>query len=473
MLVRLEVHGFKNLLGFSAEFGPFTCIAGAGGIGKSNIFDAIRFLALLADHPLEDAACRVRGPEDGRPAPEELFFTDGKHRADVMHFAAEMLVPDAIEDDFGRPASPTATLLRYELDLGLAPPARPGDPGRLVLIGEALHHINKGDAHRHLRFRHSASRFREAAVRNARSGGAFIATEPGPGGEPAVRVHGDGGHPGLLHPSPTDRAPSTVVSVTTTADRPTILAARREMQSWRRLALVPSALRQDDAFSAPRRLAEDGAHLAASLFGLAARDPRGPEPAYADLAARVAPLAAIEAVRVDRDDHRRLLRLEARVEDGPWLPARALSDGTLRALALAVAVADAEPGLLCIEEPENGLHPSRLIALAALLQGRVVNPRHAPGADNPLRQVIVTTHSPALVALQSPESVLVAESVMAESVSPRPGATVRLVAPAGTWRSTARAEDADALASEDPASPPRTPAGENLQLRLDLEEAPE
>ena len=55
MLTRLEVDGFKNLVGFSAEFGPYTCIAGPNGTGKSNVFDAIHFLSLLADHSILEA----------------------------------------------------------------------------------------------------------------------------------------------------------------------------------------------------------------------------------------------------------------------------------------------------------------------------------------------------------------------------------------------------------------------------------
>ena len=48
MLTRLKVSGFKNLVGVDVRFGPFTCIAGANGIGKSNLFDAIAFLGALA-----------------------------------------------------------------------------------------------------------------------------------------------------------------------------------------------------------------------------------------------------------------------------------------------------------------------------------------------------------------------------------------------------------------------------------------
>ena len=44
MLTRLQVSGFKNL-DVDIRFGPFTCIAGANGTGKSNLFDAIQFLS--------------------------------------------------------------------------------------------------------------------------------------------------------------------------------------------------------------------------------------------------------------------------------------------------------------------------------------------------------------------------------------------------------------------------------------------
>ena len=48
MLTRLHVSGFKNLVDVDVRFGPFTCIAGANGTGKSKLFDAIQFLGRLA-----------------------------------------------------------------------------------------------------------------------------------------------------------------------------------------------------------------------------------------------------------------------------------------------------------------------------------------------------------------------------------------------------------------------------------------
>lgn len=41
MLAGLKVSGFKNLSDVDVRLGAFTCIAGANGVGKSNLFDAI------------------------------------------------------------------------------------------------------------------------------------------------------------------------------------------------------------------------------------------------------------------------------------------------------------------------------------------------------------------------------------------------------------------------------------------------
>ena len=49
MLTQLKVSGFKSLDGADIRFGAFTCVAGANGVGKSNLFDAIGFLRALAD----------------------------------------------------------------------------------------------------------------------------------------------------------------------------------------------------------------------------------------------------------------------------------------------------------------------------------------------------------------------------------------------------------------------------------------
>ncbi len=100
-----------------------------------------------------------------------------------------------------------------------------------------------------------------------------------------------------------------------------------------------------------------------------------------------------------------------REKDGTIHPARSLSDGTLRFLALTVLDLDPHStGLICLEEPENGIHPQRIPAMIRLLQDIACDVESPVGPDNPLRQVIVNTHSPAVVSQIPDESLLVAES---------------------------------------------------------------
>lgn len=83
------------------------------------------------------------------------------------------------------------------------------------------------------------------------------------------------------------------------------------------------------------------------------------------------------------------------------IPAGRLSDGTLRYLCLLAILCDREPpSLICIEEPELGLHPDILPKLADLLV-----------AASERTQLVVTTHSDILVDALSerPESVVVVE----------------------------------------------------------------
>ena len=84
------------------------------------------------------------------------------------------------------------------------------------------------------------------------------------------------------------------------------------------------------------------------------------------------------------------------------IPATRLSDGTLRYLCLlAVLCHPTPPPLICIEEPELGLHPDIIPTIAELLV-----------KASQRTQLIVTTHSDALVSALShvPESILVTEN---------------------------------------------------------------
>ena len=373
MLTRLEVDGFKKLLDLDVHFGPYTCIAGPNSVGKSNLFDAIEFLSLLVDHPFLDAVQQLRSSGDKIIDPASLFWNNAEDESPVMSLGAEMIVPREVTDDFGRLAQPTTTFLRYDLRLHYVPPD-PGSPqtGRLLMEREELTHINLGDAHRHIPWPHSKQRFRDSVVQGRRSGAAYISTSTGDDGEVLINVHQDGGSRGKPRPSFAARAPRTIVSTTTAADDQTILAARREMQQWRMLALEPSAMRNPDSTWVDPHPTATGAHLAATLYRMA-RERN--EDIYAEVASQAAALTDVRAVKVDYDERRDSLTLLAKLGTGPWLPARSLSDGTLRFLALCILRTDESiGGLLCMEEPENGIHPGRIESMVELVQSLGVDP---------------------------------------------------------------------------------------------------
>ena len=83
----------------------------------------------------------------------------------------------------------------------------------------------------------------------------------------------------------------------------------------------------------------------------------------------------------------------------------------LRLLAFLVLAHDPRTsGVLCMEDPELGVHPARVPALLNLLIGIGVDPHQPVGEDNPLRQVIVSTHAPAVVQQVPDDSVVFVRS---------------------------------------------------------------
>ncbi len=416
MLTRLQISGFKNLVDVDVRFGPFTCVIGPNGVGKSNLFDAIRFLNALASQTLMEAAASVRDQDSRTADVRNLFHRVGGRYAERMSFAAEMIVPRKAVDDLGQEAEASITFLRYSLELAYKEIDDSLTPGALEIMKEELVHIPQRAAGKHLPFPHKVKDWRKSVVRGQRRVPFFISAE-GEGGSRVIKLHQDGGSSGRPLRRPAANLPRTVLSAANAAESPTVVAARREMEAWRMLQLEPSALRRPDEFASPTRLGTDGSHLPATLYRLARNSGRkGNGPLKEDKAAQIYSRIAnrlheliddVYDVNIDRDEKREILTLCVKDGEGTLHPARALSDGTLRFLALAVLEMDPEvQGVLCLEEPENGIHPARIPAILQLLRDIAVDTSEPAGLDNPLRQVIVNTHSPA-VLLQVPEDSVV------------------------------------------------------------------
>lgn len=437
MLTNLYVNGFKNLLDVEVSFGPFTCIAGPNGAGKSNLFDAIRFLSALADRPLMDAALSVRDEKNKGGDVRSLFHRVAQRREDRMVFVADMIVPQSGEDDLGQVAEASITFLRYTLELACREEGTDSRYGGLEIVREELKHIAQRDAPKRLPFPHSPS-WRKSAIQGARRVPSFISTSHS-NDEISIQLHQDGGSRGRPFKVSAGKLPRTVLSAANAAESPTALLARREMQSWRLLQLEPSSLRRPAEFNAPNHLGSDGAFLPSVLYRLAksaSEEEGGEEAVYARIANRLGELIGdVRSIKVDRDERRELLSLVVTGSDLTEHMARSLSDGTLRFLALAVLVNDPqEKGLLCLEEPENGIHPERIPAILHLLQDIACNAFEPVGDDNPLRQVIINTHSPSVVREVPDDSLLVA---VPRRLSFKEGIAtgVSFAALSDTWRS--------------------------------------
>ena len=443
MITRLQVDGFKNLVDLEVYFGPFTCFAGKNGVGKSNVFDVLEFLSYLADYPVIEAIEKVRGEGNStfsNKTVTDIFRTVNGKLTDRIAIEADLIIDSDGIDELGQPTHATGNFLRYGLELQLATDA--DGSKRVVITREELFPITKGDAGKQLPFDH-ATKWRNAVIYNRRRNAPYISTEQQGDNETVhINLHQDGGSAGKPNPFLAEKLPRTVLSTARYAsETPTVLLARREMQSWKFLQLEPTALRRPDDLDkvkADVSVGSDGAYLAATVYRLS-RDKdvsdefNGPEGLYATLANKLSELIPnVAQLKVDKDEKRRLLTLEVVTRDGTVFPARSLSDGTLRFLALAILETDyTENGLICLEEPENGIHPARIPSIIQLLKDIVVDPTDPE--ETSLRQVIINTHSPGVIGeIDEDDLVYVDSQPYIKNRTKFIG--TKMSALAGTWR---------------------------------------
>jgi predicted ATPase len=101
---------------------------------------------------------------------------------------------------------------------------------------------------------------------------------------------------------------------------------------------------------------------------------------------------------------------------GHLIKASNLSQGTLIALALlTIAYLPEPPSIVCLEEPDHGLHPRLLRDVRDALY-RLAYPESSQEQREPV-QVIATTHNPYFLDLfrEHPEEIVIAEKVGLES----------------------------------------------------------
>jgi predicted ATPase len=381
MITRVEVDGFKSLQRFALDLEPFSALIGPNGAGKSNLLDALSLLSRIAAGDLATAFHEGRGR-----IREQLSTADagpaerGPGPIGQVELAVEMLLVDpSAGADL---PDPLATRLRYELTIQLL--VLPSGVERFAVRREALVPIKAGadpwiDRHPEL-------------VPLVRYG--EVPWLLSYGDSPSELAVSDPSMPQSFH-----RGPSVIQAPVETAflarpglwaRSPHLHAAAEELQRIRVMHLEPRLLREPSERAAPAMTAE-GAHLATALAAL-------PREAQARVrAVLVGLLPGFWTADVVAGDH--TFHIEVELTDGRRFSSRVLSDGTLRVLGLATLLEASPPGaLLAIEEPENGIHPSRVRALLDLLRDATFS-SPAAGVTLPApRQLLITSHSPVVLS---------------------------------------------------------------------------
>lgn len=390
MLSRIEIDGFKTFENFSVDLAPFVAILGTNASGKSNLFDAIQLLSNLATQDVSESIKGMRGE------PIELFRRTNKDLAKRMRFAVEMLVDPEVLDPWGSRVTLGHTRLRYEVELETR--EAPSGISRILVSRESATPIFSRDDGwaRSLR---PTLEFRQAHLKYSRKA-PLLTTEGETSTGLTFNVHQDGKQ-GRVRPASAAQA-SVLYSITNT-EFPHLFAIREEMRNWRLLQLDPALLRRPAPATAPELLAADGSNLAAVLARIKAetRSETRPFGALIDIAAELNTLIPdITSLNAELDSTRSEYRVDLTMRDGPLFSSRVVSDGTLRILALLTLLHDPRHrGLVCFEEPENGVHPARLKQLVSSLRDMVTRPSQFPSGDvGPLSQLLMNSHSPVVLS---------------------------------------------------------------------------
>lgn len=167
-----------------------------------------------------------------------------------------------------------------------------------------------------------------------------------------------------------------------------LLAAQLCLQSlsnMQRIDPSPHILRGYSQATEIKRMGERGENFAALVNSISQSEK-----------SRSAYLSWLQQLSPDAIEDVKILKgavgepLFAVMEGGQERPATILSDGTLRFAAITAAFFQPDlPGILTIEEIENGIHPSRLRLLVEMLRSQ---------SEEGHLQVMATTHSPVVLA---------------------------------------------------------------------------
>jgi predicted ATPase len=372
MITRIEIDGYKSFEKFALDLEPFTVIAGINGVGKSNLFDALKLLSNLIDNKTLSEAF-----ETPRGSMLELFTIKNNDPEECyVSFAIEVFLPHFVVDDFGGNFDLTQRRIRYEISIKYT--SKDG----LRVIREELKPIDSSND----LFLKKNPNLDDGE--NFLSGElAFIVTT-----NSVTTIFGN-----------TEAAPrrsihmnlstKTTLSSINTVEFAHALAVKNLIQNIHFLHLDHQKLRQPTNINSSTKLSSNGEGLAGTIAKIQNQLPNFLEILSNDIASLV---SNIDFVNLAYDHKRQEISLSIRHTDGSFIPGHLLSDGTLRILALLVISYDPLfNGVILIEEPENGVHPGILPDIVHILEGMSnIDPSQHSGR---IRQVILSTHSSLLL----------------------------------------------------------------------------
>jgi energy-coupling factor transporter ATP-binding protein EcfA2 len=386
MITRIEIDGFKTFKDFSLDLAPFQVIIGANGSGKSNLFDAIRLLSRLADANLHSAFQSPRGDFF-----EQFTIQPDNQPGECMRFAVEMLVDRKVKDNWGAEVRLPNPRLRYELEIRVGNLST--NVKQLYIVDESLTSIAPGEDH-------WLKRFVPLPVQDWLSdvppgSNTFLSTDGASPNNTLIFHQDDSGITQREFQATVAFRRPTGLSRIDNCDFPHILAARQEMKNWGLLEGRPENLRL------PSMLFEDtsmvvGNFIPLFLFRMKGIDETLLKDVSRDLSNLVPQLAQIE---VEKNEARNQYEVYAQMRDGRRLSQGLLSDGIVRLLLLAtIRNYPQAHGVRLFEEPENSIHPAQLKRLVRLMRDMTTDLTDPEQIAKPLKQLLVTTHSPELVS---------------------------------------------------------------------------
>lgn len=354
MLRRFHVQGFKSLGDVEVELAPLVVLFGPNAAGKSNFLEALFLLSRLGTEQTLSAA--FEPPLRGYPL-EAFGMPAGGLEELLRQDTAEL----AIEADFRSARSNAAPDLRYRIAVRIQPKS-----GAFEVADEYLAQLGKENG-----------------------AGPTPRIERLKDGEKLLAIRELGKQVPRLEPIGLNHSLVSDRQFSGESRFPDLDRLRGELSAWQTYYLDPRlAMREPQPAKEVSDIGSRGESIAPFLYRL---KQSAPFRKHFDAIRRAltAAIPTIQDLDVDLDPRRGTLDILIE-QEGTRFSSRVVSEGTLRVLALCCLAANPWPGeLIAFEEPENGVHPRRIEVIADLLASIALSKRS---------QVVVTTHSPTLIA---------------------------------------------------------------------------